>query len=113
MRYSFSYHLPNEYSIEEHKQAHNYNSYMQVHGLKEIASMMHRDFKYHEYGIDNWSGGKQCRIELVVFSRKQWRSLLASVKTFLEPWQIKQLRETIFKLEHENKQADDADSNRV
>lgn len=68
MTYSFSYLLPNNYKEHEHMHVNNYNNHMQLYGMKQIAGMMHRDFKYSDYGIDHWSGGKQYRIELVVLN---------------------------------------------
>lgn len=111
MIYSYSYMLPQTpYGDRE-----RYNEYAQRQGMRQIADMIYRDFKYQEYSVDHWTGQPQYRIELVVFSRSMFDMFLEKLEDIMTLTQSRQLLEFLNELQPDNENAKNKneDNNRV
>lgn len=80
-----------------------YKERAMIQGLRSIADMISRDYKYQECEVDARLNTPVYKIELVVLNRDQWWEMLKRITGFLDHWQIERLKQVIIDVEHGNK----------
>jgi len=104
MVYSYNYILPDHPYVN----TETYNEHAQRVGMRNIADMIYRDFKYKADGFDNWSGRQRFKIELVVFDLDTFNAFMQKLEDIMNLTQSRQLLEFLNELQpNADQQAED------